>query len=311
MPRTLDHLVLCTADLERARATYRSLGFTLTPPATHPFGTCNSLAQLRGQNFLELLALDESADVPPHDLPHRFSFGAHNRDFLRKHGEGMSMLVFAGSNARADVEAFQGAGLTTYDPFDFGRQATLPDGQVAQVSFSLAFVTHPEMPGLAFFTCQQRHVPTLFWKPEYQRHANGAERLIEVVMLAREPAAFSGFFGQLTDGPVFTDDDGGELQVGSASDRITVLTPERLAARYPESDGNARKSHERMTRFVGYRIAVADVGVVRRILDQNAIPHRVATKSLVISPVAAHGVLIEFSELAVEGSPLLLKQIST
>jgi len=296
MPRTLDHLVLCVSGLEQARASYRALGFTLTPPATLPFGTRNSLVQLQGQNFLELLALDEEGEVPAHDLPHRYSFGVHNQDFLRHYGEGMSMVVFAGSDARADVKAFQESGLVTYEPVDFGRHAKLPDGQIVQLAFSLAFVTNSDMPGLAFFTCQQRHAPALFWKPEYQRHANGAERLVEVVMSASEPAAFGDFFGRLTDGPVAVDDDGGGIRVGSASNRISVLTPGRLRERFPELDGDARLGHEHTPRFMGYRVAVADVLAVRRILDRNDIPHRVTAKSLVVSPAAAHGVAIEFSE---------------
>ena len=40
------------------------------------------------------------------------------------------------------------------------------------------------MPGIAFFTCQQRHAPELFWKPDYQRHPNGALRVVEIVMSA-------------------------------------------------------------------------------------------------------------------------------
>ena len=74
--RTIDHLVLCVSQLERARASYRAMGFTLTPRAKMPFGTNNSLAQLPGRNFLELLAVGESAEVPAHELPQRFSFGA-------------------------------------------------------------------------------------------------------------------------------------------------------------------------------------------------------------------------------------------
>ncbi|HME26068.1 MAG TPA: VOC family protein [Acetobacteraceae bacterium] len=296
MPRTLDHFVLCVSGLEQARAGYRALGFTLTPPATHPFGTRNSLVQFQGRNFLELLALDEGGEVPAHDLPHRLSFGAHNRNFLRHYGEGMSMLAFAGSDARADVKAFRESGLVTFEPFDFGRRATLPDGQVAEVAFSLAFVTHPDMPSLAFFSSQQRHAPAMFWRPEYQHHANGAEKLVEVIMSASEPAAFGDFFGRLTDGPVAADDDGGGIRVGSASDRISVLTPARLRERFPELDGDVRLGREHTPSFVGYRVAVADVLAVRRILDHNAIPHRVAAKSLVVSPGAAHGVAIEFSE---------------
>ncbi|XSC48012.1 hypothetical protein ACF1BQ_023630 [Bradyrhizobium sp. RDT10] len=75
----------------------------------------------------------------------------------------------------------------------------LPDGGIARLEFSLAFATDPAMPGIAFFTCQQRHPPELFWKREYQHHPNGALRVIEVVMSAPEPAEHRGFLERLTE----------------------------------------------------------------------------------------------------------------
>jgi len=260
-----------------------------------PFGTCNSLIQMPGLNFLELLALDGRA-VPAHELPQRFSFGAHNQDFLRQHGEGMSMLVFAGSDASADVEAFRRVGLVTYEPFDFGREATLPDGQVVQVAFSLAFVTNPEIPDLAFFTCHQRHAPELFWKPEYQKHVNGAERLVEVVMSAPEPAALSGFLCRLTGGEVAVDDDGSGIRIGPISDRISVLNPARTCKRFPELDGEAWIGSEYAPRFIGYRVVVADLNAVRDLLDQTSILHRVTASSIVVAPSVGHSMIVEFSE---------------
>jgi len=279
MSKTLDHLVLCVTELEQAQAHYRSLGFTLTPRATMPFGTCNSLIQMPGLNFLELLALDGRA-VPAHELPQRFSFGAHNQDFLRQHGEGMSMLVFAGSDASADVEAFRRAGLVTYEPFDFGREATLPDGQVVQVAFS----------------CHQRHTPELFWKPEYQKHVNGAERLVEVVMSAPEPAALGGFLCRLTGGEVAVDDDGSGIRIGPISDRISVLNPARTCKRFPELDGEAWIGSEYAPRFIGYRVVVADLNAVRDLLDQTSILHRVTASSIVVAPSVGHSMIVEFSE---------------
>ena len=167
MTRGIDHLVLAVRDLAKARAFYEALGFTLTPRAEHPWGTANHLAQFHGC-FLEILGVADAAKIPPHK-PGDFSFGAHNRDFLAQR-EGMSMLVFQSHDARRDQAEFAGVGLRTYAPFDFGREAKLPDGSLARVAFSLAFVTDSRMPEAAFFTCQQ-HAPKYFWKREFQWHA--------------------------------------------------------------------------------------------------------------------------------------------
>ena len=142
MDRPIDHLVICVRDLERASAFYERLGFTLTPRAQHPFGTANRLAQFKG-NFLELLAVADAARIPLSRSGH-FSFGAFNAHYLERL-QGMSMLVFASSDARRDHAEFASRSLDTYAPFDFSRAARLPDGREVTVAFSLAFVTHAEI----------------------------------------------------------------------------------------------------------------------------------------------------------------------
>ena len=212
------------------------------------------------------------------------------------------MLVFAGSDARADVEEFKRSGPITYEPLDFGREATLPDGQVARVEFSLAFVTHPRMPALVFFTWQQRNPPELFWKPEYQRHANGAERLVEVVMSVSEPAGLGDFFGRLTGGQVTIGHDSTTVRIGHSSDRISVLDPARARERFPELNDDVPTYQGRTPSFVGYCISVPDLLALRRLLDQNSVPYRSAAHSIVVSPSAAHGVAVEFSDKTADAS---------
>lgn len=158
--RSIDHVVLVVDDLDRAATAYERLGFTLTPRAFHDerMGTTNRLAQFAGRNFIELLEVDRPAGVEEHALgaaPPRFSFGAHNRDFVGKRN-GISTLVLTTADARGDLAAWQAAGLRTYAPFAFERAATLPDGARVTVAFSLGFATSPAMPELAFFACENR-----------------------------------------------------------------------------------------------------------------------------------------------------------
>src|SRR4051794_8264910 len=183
MPRRIDHLVICVHDLTRAALDWQKLGFNLTPTGVHPFGTSNRLAMF-ANNFLELLAVTDAAAVPA-AAPGRFSFAAHNRHFLAT-AEGMSMLALHSADAHADAARFTADGIGAYAPFDFGRDAMLPGGGTARVEFSPPSPPDPAMPGIAFFTCQQRHPPELFWKPHYQRHPNGTLRVLEIVMSAPE-----------------------------------------------------------------------------------------------------------------------------
>jgi hypothetical protein len=287
MNRAIDHLVLAVNDLEAARAAYGRMGFTLTPPARHPWGTANSLVQLQG-NFLELLTVAEPAKIPPPE-PDRFSFGAFNQAFLKRR-QGFSMLVLQSGDARRDHAEFKARGLETYEPFDFSRQAKLPDGSAKTVAFSLAFVTEPRMPDAAFFTCQQ-HAPEFFWKPEYQRHANGARAVVEVVMHANDPAGLAEFFGKLVEPAAVTRSEGA-LRVELSDGALSVLGAARLAQRFPGTRLGAvlRKPH-----FAGYSIAVEDLGAAEALLRRNDVPAARTGDRLQIAAEHGFGTVIELA----------------
>ncbi len=284
--RGIDHLVLAARDLEAARRTYMRLGFTLTPRAEHPFGTGNSLVQMQG-NFLELLTVVDPAKITPAS-DDTFSFGAFNRDFLRRR-EGFSMLVFESGDAEADRAEFARAGLRGYQPFRFERKAKLPDGGEAVVAFSLAFASDPRIPEAAFFVCQQ-HAPQYFWKPEYQLHANGAVAVTEVFMVAAEPPALADFFAGLQGRAAVTVQDGA-LDVTTARGQISVLPPDRAAERFP---GLPLADAPASPHFIGYRIGVRDVEALRMRFDASDIDYRPIGSAMQLAPAIGYGAYIEF-----------------
>ncbi|HEX9702156.1 MAG TPA: VOC family protein [Rhodospirillales bacterium] len=281
MNRGIDHLVLCVRNLDRARDFYERLGFTVTPRARHPFGTGNNLIQLQG-NFIELLGVVEPDRIAP-PAPGAFSFGDHNRRFLES-GEGMSMLALESDDARRDQREFAASGLATHPVFDFERKATLPDGRQVPVAFSLAYVTEARLPGIAFFVCQQ-YAPEYFWKPDYQRHANGATAVSDVIMVADRPGDLAGFFGSLESEENVTVDRGA-LTVRTARGRIVVLDPGALAVQFP---GAAPAG----PRFAAYRVVVPDLARVETLLAGNAQTFRKFDGRLQIDD--AFGMVIEFA----------------
>jgi catechol 2,3-dioxygenase-like lactoylglutathione lyase family enzyme len=284
--RGIDHLVLCVNDLDKARALYERLGFTCTPRALHPWGTGNILVQLQG-NFIEVLAILDAAKLAP-PAPGQFDFGRFNAEFLKRR-EGFAMLVFQSKDARADQAAFKAAGLDTYAPFDFERQARLPDGSTARVAFSLAFVTHKKMPEAAFFCCQQ-HAPQYFWKPEYQKHANGARLVSDVVMRAPDPVQYAEFFAKLQ-GQDAVKASAGRLDVRTALGSITLLDAVRIAERYPDM---ALPGPADSPVLVGYRVEVADLAATERLLRGNNVLARRHRGALIVDHSDAFGVAIEF-----------------
>jgi catechol 2,3-dioxygenase-like lactoylglutathione lyase family enzyme len=284
--RGIDHLVLCVRDLERARDFYRRLGFTLTPPARHPFGTGNSLVQLADRSFLELLTVLDPEAIPPM-RPGQFSFGAYNRDFLARQ-EGCSMLVLDTRDAEADARAFRAAGLGDFAPFRFERPAKLPDGTLAKVGFSLAFALDPKLPEAVFFTCRQ-HAPELFWKPEYQQHENGAAAIEEVALAAPDPLALAGTFEAVTEVPPEAGADA--IVARTARGSVRALTPAAFARRYAGAEAPTLR---RGARFAGCRLVVEDLARLRARLEAAGIGFGQAQGCVVVPPAEAFGMALGF-----------------
>ena len=284
--RGIDHLVLAVGHLESARRRYGDLGFTLTPPGRHPFGTANSLVQLDGA-FLELLSIAEPAAIPAH-APNRFSFAAFNRDYLDD-GEGFSMLVLDSADARADRHAFRQAGLVTYEPFDFSRTAELPSGEDVTVGFSLAFTGHPGIESAGFFTCQQ-HAPEHFWRPEYQTHYNTAHTVQEVCLVADRPLRFAEFLQAFAGSDEVAASDSA-IEVATARGRLAVLTGDAFAERYGTP---APESHP-LPALAGYTVGVADLPAARAIVARAGVATAEGEARLSVLPEDAFGTVLAFA----------------
>jgi Glyoxalase-like domain len=232
--RAFDHAVLAVRDLKGTAAIYENLGFTLTPRAQHEdrMGTSNRLAQFAEKNFIELLEVDRPDRLARHDFaaaPPVFSFGDHNRRAVAER-DGLSMLVFKGDDARADIERFRQAGLPTFQPFDFERLGRLPDGSDVTLAFSLAFVQSPDMPDVAFFACENR-TQDAFWKPQYQSHANGATGIAAVYLASPNPERDAAFVGKMFAGDVAGLPGGGFRVACGPAQELRVLSLKDASAR--------------------------------------------------------------------------------
>jgi hypothetical protein len=188
----INHLVVASHDLEALRSAYQALGFAVKKRGGLPFGISNSIVQLQG-SYLELLSV--TGDVPEHS-PGHFSFGAFNRDYLARH-EGSSMLVLDTTDARADIASWREAGLQAYEPFDFSKMATMHDGEKVNLSFSLAFVSHPAAPWFRLFACQYGQ-PEFYTQPQYLNHSNAASTLQDVWITGETAPDLADFMSKVT-----------------------------------------------------------------------------------------------------------------
>jgi catechol 2,3-dioxygenase-like lactoylglutathione lyase family enzyme len=208
MPRGLDHIVHAVRDLDAAAELYRSLGFTVGARNRHPWGTHNYVIQFPGV-FIELLTLAEPEKLGSDGFSKLF--GTYTRDFLAR-GEGLSLLILESRDPNADEAAFRAAAIAGSEVMRFEREAKRPDGTAVKVGFSLAFAEDKAAPDIHFATCQQ-HYPENFWNPAFQKHANGAESVAGIVLVANEPSrhrdfllAFSGVQSSNDTGEGFTID---------------------------------------------------------------------------------------------------------
>ncbi|NNF78332.1 MAG: hypothetical protein HKN05_09925, partial [Rhizobiales bacterium] len=151
------------------------------------------------------------------------------------------------------------------------------------------FVTHPEMPQAAFFTCQQ-HAPEHFWKADYQRHPNTAFGTAEIIMLADQPLKYTKFFQGFTGTDDVTAwDEGFTLKTGRGS--ISVISPEDWRVHFPASFA---PDLDKGPRLAAFRIAVDDVASVQECLRTNDIIGLNYGRGVAVPPNEAFGVAIEF-----------------
>lgn len=286
MPRGIDHLVIAVQQLEPARRLYERLGFTLTPMARHPFGTANSLVQLNGC-FLELLSVVAPDEIPV-PAPGAFSFPRFTQRFVERQ-QGMSMLVLDSQDAEADAENFAKAGIQSYLPFEFRRDAKQPDGSTARVGFKLAFASDPYAAEAGYFTCQQL-APQFFWKPDYQRHANTAQTVSEVVMISDMPSDHRRFFEGFT-GVSEIHATGTGLSIETVRGRISVVTPDAAEANWGKA---VRTGRYRAPRFAAMVIGVSDLEAVASCLEVAEIGYEKQADRLIVPDSEAIGVAIAF-----------------
>jgi hypothetical protein len=238
MPRGLDHIVHAVRDLDAAAEAYRQHGFTVGARNHHPWGTHNHLVQFPGF-FIEILAVAEPEKLD--DDGFSIMFGSYHQSFLERH-EGFSMLLLESSDAGADERAFVRARIAASSAMRFEREGTRPDGSQVKVAFSLAFARDAKSPELGLAVCQQ-HYPENFWNPDFQHHANGANGVLGVVMVATDPADHAGVIEAFAGAPAirFT---ASEIAIETPRGEIAIMTPtafqDRFSVAAPELSAGAR-----------------------------------------------------------------------
>ena len=154
--------MIAVRDLDEAAADFRALGFTLTPRGHHSVGSENHCIMF-GSTYIELLA-----------APKQHPWLDYYRAFLER-GDGLAAIALSTDDADAAYRELRQRGVVAKEPMDLSRPV---EGGVAR--FRLVQIEN------ALFVCQHL-TRELVWRPEWQRHANGATELVHIATPARRP----------------------------------------------------------------------------------------------------------------------------
>ena len=273
----IDHAVVMVKDLDKSGENYKRLGFTVSPRGTHSahMGSGNYTIMF-DPDYMELLGVLTPTE---HNAPARAS--------LEQRGEGIERIAFTAVDSTAGAEEIRARGYPPVGPTDFERPVTMPDGTISAAKFRTFQWPTAEAPGgVRIFACQHKTRETV-WIPELMKHANGAKRLKQVVIVSPEPAKDAAHLSRMIDRDVRNEPDGA-MAVPSGGDRadFVFLTKQQLGKRYP--DVSLAGLPERGG--AGLVIA-ADVAAAEKALGTTGIR---SAGGIVVPPAAGNGTLLAF-----------------
>lgn len=274
----VDHAVVVVRDLDKAAENWRRLGFTVSPRGTHSakMGSGNYTIML-DPDYIELLGVLVETE---HNAP--------TRAFLAKRGEGIERIAFTAVDSAAGAEEIRAHGYEPLGPTDFERPVTMPDGSQSAARFRIFQWPLSEAPaGLRIFACQHKTREAV-WIPELMKHANGAKRLKQTLVVSPEPATDAAHLARMIDGDVKAEPNDA-VAVPSGSDRadFIFLTKDQLGRRYPEISlaGLPERGGASLV------LATSDLAAAEKAVGNAGVR---SGGAVCVAPAAANGTLLAF-----------------
>jgi hypothetical protein len=167
---------------------------------------------------------------------------------------------------------------------------TMPDASLSAAKFRIFQWPIAEAPGgVRIFACQHKTRETV-WIPELMRHANGAKRLKQVLIVSTEPSDDAAHLGRLIDRAVRKEPDGA-LAVPSGSERadFVFLNRVQLGRRYPGVSlaGLPERGG------AGLVIATSDIAAAEKAVGSSGVH---SGSAFCVAPAEANGTLLAFVE---------------
>lgn len=260
----IDHPLVAVRDMDKVAADYERLGFFINPRHHHPWGTDNHLLMFP-ENFIELIGVYDHSLL---DLTNEkgFAFGRFINNAIERR-EGISLVALHSEDARADHAILEARGVDNHGIVDFRRVAHRPDGSEEEAVVSLVMVIDKQFPSVSHFFCHQ-HKPHLVWVEEWMNHPNGANAIVGVSYVAKDPLAlkarFCGIYGEAAVSTL-----GGQLQVQTDRGTFEVLDIDSAAQRF---DGVALPVEaSQLPSGIAITVATRTPQAARALLAQNGV----------------------------------------
>jgi hypothetical protein len=270
----LDHVVVDVRDrIDEAMRCFASLGFLLTPRGHHTLGSVNHLAMF-ATDYLELLGFAENSAVRPE---------------IARSPVGLNGLVFKTGDAGAVYRQAAAAGLPVLPVQSFSRAVAL-EGRTSDAKFrTTRFDPDKVAMGRVYF-CEHQ-TPELVWRPEWQRHPNGACAITRVVVATADPQRTATLFRDLFGHSTVVGLNGRRVMAAGTA-QVELVPPNIVAAEFGEAAAEPVGRAEYMA-ALGIRVRSLPEAAerLRAVPGVHAEPRR-----LVVSAAAAFNTSLVLSE---------------
>lgn len=272
----LDHVVVGTRDLDRARLAFERLGFTVTPRGDHAgWGTANHCLMFT-QDYVELLAPVGAGEQA--ERVRGFTAGR----------EGLMAVAIGSGEVAADVERLRAAGLDVALPRAVSRMVPTVSGS-RDARFAVATLPPEATAGVPVWLCQHL-TPDVLRQPGWTDHPNGALAIASVTAVVGQPAdlapSWEVVFGSGSATP--TDN---TVTIHGGRGLIFLTRPDELTQLHPEAELDAVPAPPAL---VALSVLVADTDRAARVLTENGVAHSRDTVGTVrVAASDACGVFLE------------------
>ncbi|MEX3009065.1 VOC family protein [Hoeflea sp. TYP-13] len=289
-PRSIDHLVLPTADLGIARERLSKLGFTVAPDAQHPFGTKNACVFFADGTYLEPLAVAQRETCEQAAIDGNVFVMRDQAFRFRRGDDGISALVMGTDNAERDHVQFVERGISAGSNLAFSRLFETPGGDSATAGFELAFAADLRAPDVFFFTCERKNPPDVD-KSALERHDNGVVGIRQVVLSEQNPSDFQYLLQQVVNQREVNAHSFG-VDLAAANGDIVALNAAGMEGFFGVKGG----THARGLRLRGLVLCTTDLSGMEERLKEAELDYALVGGRLIISEAPGQGAFFAFEQ---------------